>query len=632
MCGIAGIISTRRELAEADVTAMTERMAHRGPDDSGAWLHNGGGLGVGLGHRRLSIIDLSPLGRQPMCNEDGSVWLTFNGEVYNFSELRPRLEALGHEFRSHTDSEVLIHAYEAWGLDFLKELRGMFALGIWDMNQRRLVLARDRMGQKPLFYRHTPGGIDFASTLWSLLAAPGANREIDHQALDLYLTYQYVPAPHSAFKGVKKLPPAHYLVWQGGRIQVRPYWELDFSAKLCLEEDQAVEKFREVFSEAVNLRLVSDVPLGAFLSGGVDSSAVVAVMSGLSPDPVKTFSIGFSEESFSEVEYARMVARRYGTDHFEKTVRSQAAEVLPILARHFGEPFADSSALPTYYVSQIARRKVTVALNGDAGDENFAGYDRYLAFKWMSRLAPLARPLAPGLVRLLSGLGESTKRVSKLKRLKRLAQAFCMPPGLEYLQFMLHFDHRQKARVFSGGFLDQVDPERGYLDFAALYASTTGPDPVDRILEADMRSYLPGDLLVKVDVCSMAHALEARSPLLDHKLVELVASLPSEMKLKGTRQKHLFKKSMEPFLPPEILNRAKMGFGVPVGAWFRGELRDWSHDLLLSRASLQRGLLNRPGLEALLAEHVSGRMDHGYRIWSLVMLELWFKEVVEAAA
>lgn len=634
MCGIAGIVNLNgRPLDQPALETMAERMAHRGPDDGGIWSFADQRLAVGLAHRRLSIIDLSPLGHQPMASSDGSLHVVFNGEIYNFVELRQELAKLGHHFVSGTDTEVLLHGYESWGLGLMERLRGMFALALWDSRRRRLVLARDRMGQKPLFYHQGPGGIAFASTLWSLLAAPGVRPEIDPKAIDLYLTYQYVPTPRSAFAGVRKLPPAHFMVWENGQSRMEPYWRLDFSQKRGpVSIEQAREELAEIMTEATGLRMISDVPLGAFLSGGVDSSVVVALMSQISPTPVKTFSIGFAEQSFNELSYARMQAQRWSCDHHEFTVEARALDILPTLARHFGEPFADSSAVPTYYVSQMTREQVTVALNGDAGDENFAGYDRYLAFKLISQFRPLLRLGAKPLLALLSPFGESTARVSKLKRLKRAAQAMTLPPGLEYLQFMLHFDEQRKQRMLSSGFREAAAGSDPYGLFARLYDSTSGTDPVDRILETDMRSYLLDDLLVKVDVCSMAHALEARSPMLDHKVVEYVASLPANFKLRGRTGKFLLKEMARPLVPAEIINRPKMGFGAPIGAWFRGELKDYVRDMLLSRAALERGVTTRAGVTQLIEEHQSGRVDHAYRLWSLLMLELWFRQVVEPAS
>lgn len=634
MCGIAGMALTGGAPVDpAVLEAMGERLAHRGPDDSGTWLRDGGRASLGLAHRRLSIIDLSPLGRQPMASADGGLRVTFNGEIYNFMELRGELQKLGHHFKSRTDTEVLLYAYRAWGLDFVKRLRGMFALALWDEAEQRLVLARDRMGQKPLFYHQDAGGICFSSTLWSLLASPRVPREPDPGAIDLYLTYQYVPTPKSAFAGIAKLPPGHILVWtpQGSRLE--RYWALDFSRKRRPADlERACGELLEVLGEATRLRMISDVPLGAFLSGGMDSSVVVALMSRLAPEAVGTFSIGFAEQSFNELDYARMQAERWKTDHHEFVVEPHAIEILPGLARMFGEPFADSSAVPTWYVSRETRRHVTVALNGDAGDENFAGYDRYLAFALISRLRPLLRLGARPLLALLRPLPESTARVSKLKRLKRAAQALTLPPGLEYLQFMLHFDQEAKARVLCGDFRRAAAGSDPYGLFERLYASTTGPDPVDRILEADMRSYLLDDLLVKVDVCSMAHALEARSPMLDHKLIEHVAALPSSFKLHGRTGKYLLKEAARGLVPDEIISRPKMGFGVPIGAWFRGQLKDYVRDMLLSTEALSRGVTERAGVERLIDEHQSGRLDHAYRLWSLLMLELWFRQVVGPAS
>lgn len=627
MCGIFGEVAYDGG-AGRSVGPALGAMRHRGPDAAGAWSD-----GVcALGHRRLAIIDLSEAGRQPLGNEDGTVQVTFNGEIYNFAALRKELEGSGHRFRSRTDTEVIAHAYEQWGAACVGRFRGMFAFAVWDQRRRRLFLARDRVGKKPLFYTRQPGRFLFASELQGLLADPGVPREPDLAALDAYLSYGYVPAPASAFRGVSKLPPAHWLTLDPGPagpvVRVERYWSLDYVPKPRLTEAEASEALRETLTEAVRLRLVSDVPLGAFLSGGVDSSVVVGLMARLSDRPVKTFSIGFEEADFNELDHARRVAERWGTDHHPLVLRPDASAVVGLLARHFGEPFADSSAVPTFFVSRATREHVTVALNGDGGDESFAGYERYAAVRLAGQLARV-----PGLRRSAAGLAgllpDSTNPRNRLRQARRFLGSLDLPAGRRYGRWLTYFRPEAKAALCTDEFRAAADPVP-WLDALFGEGESGGLDPVDAAMATDVRSYLPYDLLVKVDVTSMANSLEARSPLLDHEVMEFAARLPARLKLRGGTTKFLLKRAFADLLPPENVSRGKMGFGVPVGRWFRGPLRELLRDSLLSDRASSRGYF-RPGEVSRLVDlHLEGKADHTFQLWNLLMLELWHREVLEA--
>lgn len=635
MCGIAGILDLKgRGVAGADVERMCAKLVHRGPDEEG--YHVDGGLA--FGQRRLSIIDLSS-GRQPMGNEDGAVWLTFNGEIYNFQELRPELERQGHRFATSSDTEVILHAYEQHGPACLSRFRGMFAFAVWDGPRRRLFLARDRVGKKPLFYCECDGRFLFASELQALLADRGVSREVDAEAVDDYLTYGYVPAPRTAFRGVFKLPPGHSLTVEleddgvgVRRRKVERYWSLDYLPKLGLDEEEASDRLLEVLTEAVRLRMIADVPLGALLSGGVDSSLIVALMSGLSDRPVNTFSIGFDEKAFNELPYARLVARMYGADHHELIVRPKALDVLPTLVRHYGEPFADSSAVPSYYAAQLTRRHVTVALNGDGGDESFAGYDRYLGVRLAERYGRVPRPLRAGVIEPLAALiPGSLSRRNRLGQAKRFLGAASAPAPGRYLRWMTYFGPDRKKDLYTPGFRDRLGGHDGGEWLLGLLgdAQARGLGSLDAALATDVASYLPYDLLVKMDIATMANSLEARSPLLDQNVMEFAAALPESFKVRGAGLKHLLKKVARKFLPAENLRRRKMGFGVPVGDWMRGELRPLVDGALLSPRGLGRGYFQPAAVQRLVAEHASGADDHTARLWALLWLELWHQEFLD---
>lgn len=628
MCGICGKVSLYGKPVEANlIELMCKKMVHRGPDDEGIYLNNptNDGISIGLGHRRLSIIDLSEAGHQPMHNEDKTIWVVHNGEIYNFSGLKADLEKKGHFFKSNTDTEVIIHGYEEWGLDFVHRLRGMFAFGLWDGRKKRLLLFRDRVGKKPLFYYHKVGeGLVFASTLQSLIQGETVLKTIDPIAIDLYLTYQYIPAPLSIFSQIKKLPPAHFLLWEKGRVEVKRYWRLDFSHKIHIKNiNDLGEELIERLKEAIKLRMISDVPLGAFLSGGIDSSTVVALMSQISNGRVKTFTVGFEEASFDERIYARRVAELYNTEHHEFIVKPDALEILPMLVENYGEPYADSSAIPTYYVSKMTRQYVTVALNGDGGDENFAGYDRYLAYKYSDYYQRYFKYPNLFFSFLFNKLPQPTNVKSKIRRFQRFFEAMKLPHIQRYIRFICHFDNYAKRSLYTDDFRAALDGHNAYNYIEGIVSESSAMNDIERLLDLDINSYLPNALLVKVDVASMANSLEGRSPMLDHLFMEFVASIPSELKLKGFTKKYIFKKALRNLLPEDILNRPKMGFGVPVGSWLRHELKDYAWDLLMSKNALERGYFNKKEVERLLSDHIEGRIDQTYRLWNLLMLELW---------
>jgi asparagine synthase (glutamine-hydrolysing) len=634
MCGISGKLQfdSTQPVDACLIRRMNRVLRHRGPDDEGVYVDGN----IGLGQARLAIIDLSPLGNQPMPNEDKTIWITYNGEIYNFLELRPGLERKGHRFSSNTDTEVIVHLYEEYGVECVKHLRGMFAFAIWDSNRQRLFLARDRLGQKPLVYTIVDNSLIFASEIKAVLQDPGVRRQTDLQAIHYYLTYGHVPSPMTSFDGIKKLAPAHILVWEKGNLQIERYWDLRYVPKTTLSEADCQERILELLREATKIRLISDVPLGAFLSGGIDSSSVVAMMTQVASEPVRTYSIGFEEEDFDELHYARLIADKFGTDHHEFLVKPDALTVLPKLVWHYNEPYADASAVPTYYVSKITREHVTVALNGDGGDESFAGYPRYLKRRNVDLIADSLGMLPGGMRRAIQDIltrfdSEWVSRNLILRRLQWMLDAADTAPERRYGRFMTKFHTEIQQQLYTADFRQAVagiDPAEL---LATLYRRADAPDYVDKTLYVDVMAYLPDDLLVKVDIASMAVSLEARSPYLDHYLVEFAASLPSTYKLRGSTTKYLLKKSLEKVLPAEVLYRTKMGFGVPISRWLRHELKDYARDVLLEKVAVQRGYFDPAYVRALLDDHVSGRADHSTRIWTLLNLELWHRMFVDQA-
>jgi asparagine synthase (glutamine-hydrolysing) len=619
MCGIAGIADvTGRPVDRALLQAMTAVQAHRGPDGEAVVCRGA----VGLGHRRLAIIDLST-GDQPMTSDDGRLWIVFNGEIYNFRELRRELEASGVRFRTQSDTEVVLRAYEAHGLACVNRLRGMFAFAILDERARRLVLARDRVGIKPLVYSWDGRRLLFASEIKGILEDAAVARELDRDALGEYLTYHYVPAPRTIFASVRKLPPASTLVLplDGGAPEISRYWRLRFAPEPRTSEAEWIERLEAELADAVRSHMISDVPIGAFLSGGMDSSTVVALMAQASPTPIRTFSIGFDEADFDELRFARQVAARYGTDHYELVVKPSALDVLPKLAWHLDEPFADSSAIPTYYVAKITREHVTVALSGDGGDENFAGYRRYaramaLGARMDRSPARLARPLLR--------LG------SHLLPVGAPGQAYAgllgAGPLERYARLITYERPETLRRALTDDWADVAARVSAVASFGRLTAESGSPDPVSTLQDIDILTYLPDDILAKVDRTSMAVSLEARVPLLDHRLMEFLATIPSSLKLRDGSGKYLLKRAMAAHLPSEIPARKKMGFGVPLAAWFRAELREMTHDLLLAPRTRQRGIFRPSWVEWLLRTHEAGRRDCSARLWALLCFELWARQ------
>lgn len=629
MCGICGKINLNGEsVDEALLKRMASSLSHRGPDDEGIYIKGS----IGLGHRRLSIIDLSPAGHQPMCNEDGTVWIVYNGEIYNFQELRQDLIAKGHVFRSKTDTETIIHLYEEYGTGCLKFLRGMFAFAIWDDRDRSLFLARDRIGKKPLYYYCDGKTFCFGSEIKAILADEGFVRSPDYEAIHHYLTYQYVPSPWTAFKGIRKLPPAHSLLLRNSEIKISRYWKLSYLPKLTMSENDLRHEVIERLKEAVKIRLVSDVPLGAFLSGGIDSSAIVALMAGMMKEPVKTFSIGFREEAYNELKYARMVAEKFETDHTEFLVEPNAVEILPKLVRHYNDPFADASAIPTYYVSKLAREHVTVILNGDGGDENFAGYVRHALNKASEKMRNVFPPgLVKALTPLVRMLPQGKTPDNFIWRLKRFMQVYVKPPEIRNAYMLCHFMAEMKDGLYTGEFKKKVSANDSLDLLLDRYREAEADSLLDRTLFTDVMMYLPDDLLVKVDVASMANSLEARSPLLDHEFMEFAARIPADLKLKGLTKKYILKEALRGLLPDDILFREKMGFGVPLDYWFRNELKEMAYDTLLDERALGRGYFRKEYIRQMLDEHVGGRWNWQYHIYNLLMLELWHREFVDGS-
>ena len=632
MCGICGKLyfNSTQKADQNIISAMASVLNHRGPDDHGIYVDGP----VGIGHQRLSIIDTSPAGHQPMSNEDGSIWIVFNGEIYNFDELRRELQGKGHVFASHTDTETIIHLYEEEDTDCLNRLRGMFAFAIWDGRKQRLFIARDRVGKKPLVYTVTDDAVIFASEIKALIQDPSVTAAVDCEALHHYLTYQYVPSPWTMFKGIRKLPPAHSLVVQQGNITTRQYWHLSYAQKLTLPAlDDYVDQFMAVFTEAVKIRLRSDVPLGAFLSGGIDSSATIAVMSQLTNRPIKTFSIGFDVSEYNETSFAAMVAKKFNTDHTEFIVNPDAISILPKLVWHYNEPFADSSAIPTYYVSKLTREHVTVALNGDGGDESFAGYERYIADKlagYYEKIPCLAREHI--IKRSLSLIPHQEKHSSFFRRLKRFVNGISEKAERRYVRWICGFDNEMKNDLYSAAFAEKIATIDSVDLIVNWYAKANASDFLDKTLFVDIMSYLPDDLLVKVDIASMANSLEARSPFLDHKLMEFAAALPPHLKLNGIQSKYILKKAFSSVLPRSVLYRKKMGFGVPIDRWLRNELKELTYQILLEKRTVERGLFKEQAVRMLIDVHMLKRADNSYRIWALLFLELWYRMFIDKSA
>jgi asparagine synthase (glutamine-hydrolysing) len=620
MCGIAGLFSLcGKSVTQDEVQSMCDAMTHRGPDDDGYYTSSD----VGLGMRRLSIIDIDG-GHQPVHNEDRSVWVVFNGEIYNFKSLRSLLQRQGHRFYTDTDTEVIVHLYEQYGEACVEKMRGMFAFAIWDERRKTLLLARDRLGIKPLFYTTVDGRLAFGSELKVLLQLPELKRELSWSSVNHLFSAMCTPSDESIIEGVHKLKPGYLLTASAKQgVRVRQYWDVEFDPNYGKSESYFIEGLRDLLEESVKLRLIADVPLGAFLSGGVDSSAVVATMSRLTNGPVKTFSIGFPDKDFNELDYARRVARQFGTDHHELVVDPNVLGLIDDLAWYLDEPFGDSSAIPTYMVSKLAAEHVKVVLSGDGGDELFAGYDRYIKERTERKIGKIPSPL-----RQIAGFTGSL-----------------MPEGMKGRNFLRHLAYNGADRYFDANILFR-EAEKVSLFEPDAYTVIQKEDPrsvwrglldngkmhwLSSLQYMDIKNYLPNDILTKVDRMSMAHSIEARVPLLDHKFVEFAATIPPEMKLKGKTSKYIFKKAMEGILPNEILYRPKRGFAIPLGRWFRGQLSLYVRDLLLSRKSLDRGLFRKTYIERLIEMNDRGR-SLDLQLWTLITFELWCRRFIDESA
>ncbi|SPD75011.1 Asparagine synthetase [uncultured Desulfobacterium sp.] len=621
MCGIAGRFNYKsaKPVERTLIQAMCNQMIHRGPDSEGIYIEDS----VGIGMRRLSIIDVSG-GDQPITNETESIWVICNGEIYNFQSLRKELEERGHSFKTKSDTEVIVHAYEEYGLECTKYFRGMFAFAIWDKVRRRLFLARDRLGQKPIYYHDRNGTFWFCSEMKSMLEDREIEQSVNLTALDYFFAFQYIPSPYTIFEGIQKLLPGHQIVVENGSVSVTQYWALN-NLCVCRSEGEYIEKIRTLALEAVKLRLISDVPLGAFLSGGIDSSIIVGLMTKASNSQVKTFSIGFEEEEFNELTYARMISEKYGTDHNEFVVSADVVDLAQRLVQHFGEPFGDSSAIPTYYVSKMTRSKVTVALSGDAGDELFAGYSKYPILAKKNRFSPAIKMINQFLKGTLSSLNPSFVQPESFIRracLSLLEKVYSVEER-DYV-WMIYLDTYFKGKLYSRALRENIweDPCRKYYEKELGKSINSGV--LDRILFADIHNYLPDDLNTKVDITSMANSLEVRSPFMDHKFVEFAASIPSHYKVKDGSTKWLLKKAFADILPDEIRNRKKMGFAIPIDKWFRTDLKSLFEGAVLGTSS--RWLtehFNLGFISHLFDAHQQCRANHGSKLWLILNYFLW---------
>ena len=628
MCGITGIFDTKakRQIDRDLLIRMNDSQYHRGPDQDGIHIEEG----VGLGHRRLSIIDLSS-GKQPLYNEDNSVVVVYNGEIYNFQSLAEELQQAGHTFRTRCDTEVIVHAWEQWGDACVERFRGMFAFAIWDQNKKTLFVARDRLGIKPFYYSLLDDGhLIFASELKALMCHPKLDRAIEPHAVEDYFTYGYVPEPKTIFKNTFKLSPGHTLtIKQGEQIPPqRQYWDVPFEMGPAIDEQEACEELVTRLQEAVDIRLVSEVPLGAFLSGGVDSSAVVAMMAGLNESAVNTCSISFGDPKFNESSYAQQIANQYQTNHRVEQVDPDDFDLVAKLGELYDEPYADSSAMPTYRLCELARKNVTVALSGDGGDENFAGYRRY---RWHTYEESLRSKLPLGLRKPIFGaLGYAYPKADwapRFLRAKTTFESMARDTTQAYMHGISLFSEQQRKQLFATAFKNEL---QGYNAVEVLreHAQNSPTDhPLSLVQYLDFKTYLVGDILTKVDRASMAHSLEVRVPLLDHKFVEWISGLSPKMKLKGTEGKYIFKKSLEPHLSHDILYRKKMGFGVPLGSWFRGPLKQRVQDAVLGEKLAETNMFNHNYLQTLVKDHQSGRRDYSAPLWSLLMFESFLQRL-----
>ncbi len=625
MCGIAGVVQRTDVPADAaQVRRMCDAIVHRGPDDEGIFAQGP----VGLGMRRLSIIDLAS-GHQPIHNEDKSVWVVFNGEIYNYAKLRAELEKQGHRFYTNSDTETLVHLYEQYGEEMVHHLNGMFAFAIWDVRTRKLFIARDRVGEKQLYYSVSGGRLLFGSEPKCLLVTGEVSTAMDPVAVDEYLAYLYVPAPRTIYRDIRELPAGHSLVFERGELRVQRYWDLQYRVDRSMDEGQFIEAFRERFAQAVKSRLVADVPLGALLSGGVDSSAIVAVMASQGAGQVKTYCIGYGDDGayYDERRYAKIVADKFGTEHHEFIVKPDIVSELPAIVKAFDQPFADSSAVVNYYVYRETRKHVKVVLSGLGGDEVAAGYERHLGMRLRQRYRAIPSILREQLVeRAIAALPDSRRGSRLVERAKRFVRSGRLPDDLAYRQIQSAFDDERKRSLYTKGFAAEL--QRGDRDdtMEHFFNRDGISDVVDRALYTDLMTYLPGDLLPLTDRMSMAHSIEARAPFLDHELVEFMATVPSNLKIRGLSKKYILKRAFEGVLPAEIMHRRKQGFTVPLSVWFRNQLAPLLKEQLSEERMNALGLFEPSEVKRLLDEHQSGRENHHSRIWALLMFSMWHEQ------
>lgn len=671
MCGFCGAVWTTAEgfVSQETIQQMTDVLTHRGPDQSGTLRlalntqnpfsnspsskfysllddfqsETSNEKGIVFGHRRLSILDLTEDGRQPLCNEDGTVWVVFNGEIYNYLELESILKLEGHQFRTKTDTEVIVHLYEKYGTDFLHEINGMFAIALWDVRKKQLILARDRMGKKPLFYRQESNRLIFASEIKSLMKVPGIRQVIDPIALDQYFIYQYIPFPRTIYQGISKLPPGHFAVWsEGTELKIEPFWlrnaQESEQERLENERISSLRTFGDWQSElstrlekAVQIRLRSDVPLGAFLSGGIDSSIIVGLMQKFSSQKVKTFSIGFAQKEYDETPLARRTAQRLGTEHEEFFVSPEVENILPEIIDQYDEPFADSSAIPTWFLSQMTKKRVTVALSGDGSDELFAGYNRYQAVRLGCWGDHIPKSILRILIKMLQWTIPNTIGArSPFRRTKRFLEALDMPPLERYLKWIAYFNREHMNHIYCeeykksfASLIQSTVPEYNCIDFLSDHRQLfENRDYISSISLMDMMTYLPCDIMTKVDIASMKHSLEVRSPFLDVHVANLAIRMPIQYKIRGRKGKYILRETFREFLPPELENKPKTGFGVPLDHWFRGPLNHWLKDILTD-PSQTNPILNKTFINQLIKEHEDQICDHSNRLWSLVVFQHW---------
>ncbi len=624
MCGIAGFFNSNHLHSADESRVLIERMCHviehRGPDDQGYFINDSGAT---LGHRRLSIIDLKT-GQQPISNEDGSIWIVFNGEIYNYKELRTQLIAKGHHFATHTDTEVIIHLYEEEGEDCVQHLRGIFAFAIYNKNKRQLFLARDHVGVKPLHYALSGEEIIFGSEIKSLLQHPAVERKANLGAISDFLAFGYVPDPQTAFRGIHKLAPGHSLTFTDGKIRTQRYWDFDYDKKSqARTEAEYIEELRSHLADAVRSQLVSDVPLGAFLSGGIDSSTIVALMARELNHPVKTFSIGFSEASFDELKFARSTAQHFGTEHHEFVVTPDVCKIVEEIVWHHDEPFADVSSVPTYMVSKLASEHVKVVLSGDGGDELFAGYERYVQDRRKAQFEKIPDSVKKNILRPLSRI------LPRGTYGKNFLRQISLDPTSRYVDSISFFHPELQNEVLSRQTRQALGRSECGGSFKQIYAAPPGADHTERLLYLDSKTYLPGDILTKVDRMSMAHSLESRVPLLDHQLIEFATTIPSHFKLNGLTTKHILKQAVTGLIPDEIIHRRKQGFDVPIREWFKHDLRELLHDTLLDRRTRERGYFDERAITSIIKEHERGRRNYARHLWGLLTLELWHRAFID---